>query len=55
MQRYLRHTDVVEGSAKLRIDIVDKVSERILQTSVLVEGVDYEIDELDNFGDISLF
>ena len=43
---YLRHTDVVEGSAKLRIDIVDKVSERILQTSVLVEGVDYEIDEL---------
>jgi uncharacterized repeat protein (TIGR01451 family) len=43
---YLRHTDVVEGSAKARIEIIDRVTERTLENITLVEGVDYELDEL---------
>ena len=43
---YLRHTDVVEGSAKARVEIVDRVTERTLENLTLVEGVDYELDEL---------
>ncbi len=43
---YLRHTDVVEGSAKARVEIVDRVTDRTLENVTLVEGVDYEIDEL---------
>jgi hypothetical protein len=43
---YLRRTDVVEGSAKVRVEIVDPVTERTLENLALVEGVDYELDEL---------
>ena len=43
---YLRHSDVVEGSAKGRLEIVDRLTERTLERIPLVEGVDYEIDEL---------
>ena len=43
---YLRHTDVVEGSVKARVEIVDRVTERTLENLTLVQGVDYELDEL---------
>ena len=43
---YLRRTDVVEGSAKVRVEIIDPVTERTLENLALVEGVDYELDEL---------
>jgi hypothetical protein len=43
---YLRHTDVVEGSVKARIEIIDQVTERTLENVTLVEGVDFELDEL---------
>ncbi|MCC6171477.1 MAG: DUF11 domain-containing protein, partial [Gammaproteobacteria bacterium] len=43
---YLRHTDIVQGSLKGRVEIVDPLTDRIVETLTLIDGVDYEIDEL---------
>jgi len=43
---YLRHTDVVQGSIKGRVEIVDPLTDRIVETLTLIDGVDYEVDEL---------
>ncbi|MDH3509130.1 MAG: hypothetical protein OEQ25_18475, partial [Gammaproteobacteria bacterium] len=43
---YLRHTDILPGSEKARVEIRDPDSGRTLETTVLLRGTDYEIDEL---------
>lgn len=41
---YLKNQNAVEGSEKVKIVYRDKISGRILSSSDLIEGVDYEID-----------
>ncbi|MEO1573711.1 MAG: OmpA family protein [Pseudomonadota bacterium] len=43
---YLRHTDVLPGSDKVRVEIRDRDSDRVLENITLTRGVDYEIDEI---------
>jgi uncharacterized repeat protein (TIGR01451 family) len=43
---YLRQTDILQGSAKAQVQIIDPLTERTLETVTLVQGIDYEIDEL---------
>lgn len=43
---YLRHTDILPGSDKLRIEIRDPDTNRIIDNQLLTREVDYEIDEI---------
>lgn len=43
---YLRHTDLLPGSDKTRIEIRDPRSNRVIDNRPLQQGLDYEIDEL---------
>ena len=43
---YLKHTDVLQGSEQLRIEIRDEDSGRVVENIPLVRGADYELDEL---------
>ena len=43
---YLRETDVVQGSAKIWIEVRDRDSERVIERKVLQLQRDYEIDEI---------
>ena len=43
---YLRHTDIVQGSEKVWIEVRRRDSEQVLEREILVEGRDYEIDDL---------
>ena len=43
---YLRHTDVVEGSEKVWIEVRDRDSDRVLETHELHRYRDYEFDDL---------
>lgn len=43
---YLRHTDIVQGSEKVWIEVRRRDSEQVLEREILVEGRDYEVDDL---------
>lgn len=43
---YLRDTDIVQGSEKLWVEVRQRESGRVLDRIVLVEGRDYQIDDL---------
>ncbi len=43
---YLRETNIVFGSAKARIEVRDRDSDRVIENVALRPGRDYEIDEL---------
>ncbi|MCP5178450.1 MAG: DUF11 domain-containing protein [Pseudomonadales bacterium] len=43
---YLRHTDLLPGSDKARVEIRDPRSNRVIDNRTLQQGMDYEIDEL---------
>ena len=43
---YLRDTDIVSGSEKLRVEIRDRDSGRLVENITLYRGRDYEIDEI---------
>ncbi len=43
---YLKHTDVLQGSEKARVELRDRDSGRVIANHTLVREVDYEIDEL---------
>jgi len=43
---YLRHTDIVQGSEKVWIEVRRRDSEQVLEREILIEGRDYEIDDL---------
>jgi flagellar motor protein MotB len=43
---YLAHTDVVQGSEKIWVEVRDRDSDRVLENVTLVRYRDYEIDEL---------
>ena len=43
---YLRHTDIVQGSEKVWIEVRRRDSEQVLEREILLEGRDYEIDDL---------
>lgn len=43
---YLKHTDIVEGSEKVWIEVRRRDSEVVLDREVLIEGRDYEVDAL---------
>jgi len=43
---YLRHRDILPGSDKVRVEIRDRDSERVIENVTLYRGADYEIDEL---------
>ena len=43
---YLKHSDVLPGSEKLRIELRHRDSERVLENITLTRGVDYEVDEI---------
>ena len=42
---YLKDTDIVVGSEKIWVEVRDADSDRILETIVMDEGIDYEIDD----------
>ncbi|MGB1343287.1 MAG: DUF7507 domain-containing protein [Pseudomonadales bacterium] len=41
---YLSHSDLVLGSAKLMVEVRDRMSQRVREQIELIEGQDYEID-----------
>ena len=41
---YLKHSDIIEGSEKIKIEIRDKITGLVLTTKQMQEGFDYEID-----------
>ena len=41
---YLRETDIVRGSEKIRVEVRARDSQRVVSTATLVEGRDYQID-----------
>lgn len=43
---YLRHRDILPGSDKVRVEIRDRDSDRVVENVVLYRGADYELDEL---------
>ncbi len=43
---YLKHTDIVQGSEKVWIEVRRRDSEQVLDREVLEEGRDYEVDAL---------
>ena len=43
---YLRHTDIVQGSEKVWIEVRRRDTEQVLDREVLYEGRDYEVDAL---------
>jgi hypothetical protein len=43
---YFRHTDILPGSEKLRIEVRDPDTNRVLENNTLTRGLDYEVDEL---------
>jgi uncharacterized repeat protein (TIGR01451 family) len=43
---YLEHPDIVMGSDKVRVEVVEKTTSRILDNVTLERGRDYEIDPL---------
>ncbi|MEM7083990.1 MAG: OmpA family protein [Pseudomonadota bacterium] len=43
---YLKHTDILPGSEKVRVELRHRDSDRVLENITLVRGVDYEVDEL---------
>jgi hypothetical protein len=43
---YLRHTRIVEGSEKVRVEVRRRDTEEIVEREVLVHGRDYEIDPI---------
>ncbi len=43
---YLKHKDILQGSAKVWIEIEDRNSYRVIEKKDLILGQDYEIDEL---------
>jgi uncharacterized repeat protein (TIGR01451 family) len=43
---YLRHTDIVQGSEKLWVEVRDRDSDRVIENVALRRGQDYEMDEI---------
>ncbi len=43
---YLRHTDIVQGSEKVWIEVRQRDTEQVVERQDLVEGADYEIDAI---------
>ncbi len=43
---YLKHTDIAPGSEKVRVEVRDRDSQRVVQNNTLEQGADYDIDEL---------
>ncbi|MCR9278272.1 MAG: OmpA family protein [Pseudomonadaceae bacterium] len=43
---YLRHTDILPGSDKLRIEIRDPDTNRVIDNQLLTREIDYEVDEI---------
>ena len=43
---YLRHTDIVQGSEKVHVEVLDRDSGLVVDNITLERGRDYEIDEL---------
>lgn len=43
---YLKHQNAVEGSAKISVEVRDKNSGRVLKSTPLVLGADYDLDHL---------
>lgn len=43
---YLKHRDILPGSDKVRVEIRDRDSDRVVENVILYRGADYEIDEL---------
>ena len=43
---YLKHTEIVEGSAKVWVEVRQKKSDRAIERITLKRGRDYEIDDL---------
>jgi len=43
---YLRHTDVVQGSEKIWIEVRRRDTEQVVEREVLIEGRDYEVDPI---------
>ncbi|MGI9324640.1 MAG: OmpA family protein [Pseudomonadales bacterium] len=43
---YLKHTDIVQGSEKVWVEVRRRDSEQVLDRQILVEGRDYEVDAL---------
>ncbi|NNC96851.1 MAG: OmpA family protein [Gammaproteobacteria bacterium] len=43
---YLRHRDILPGSDKIRVEVRDRDSDRVIENVELYRGADYEIDEL---------
>ncbi|MCH7645522.1 MAG: OmpA family protein [Myxococcales bacterium] len=43
---YLKNTDIVQGSEKVRVEVRDRDSFRVVQNVTLERGRDYEIDEI---------
>ena len=43
---FLRQTDILPGSDKLRIEVRDPDTNRVLENRILTRGLDYEIDEI---------
>lgn len=41
---YLKHSNIIEGSEKIRIETRDKITGLVLSTKEMEEGLDYEID-----------
>ncbi len=43
---YLRHTDIVQGSEKVWVEIRDRDTERVVETITMDRGRDYEFDDI---------
>jgi len=43
---YLQHTDIVEGSEKVWVEVRRRDTQQVLERNVFIEGRDYEVDAL---------
>ena len=43
---YLQHTDIVQGSEKVRVEVRRRDTQQVLERNVLLEGRDYDVDAL---------
>ena len=41
---YLKHKDLIKGSDEVRIEVRDQITGLVLQTKIMEEGADYELD-----------
>ncbi len=43
---YLKHRDILQGSEKVWVEVIERNSERVAEKIALLRGQDYEIDEI---------